>query len=148
MGERFVYKIVNYNPPPEKGMGYGFSAILDGELVRMLRAKPMSEEARGRANELATRTIRRLWRDCDYGLDMLKEPYSFVEDSWLLHYCTVPGDRCSLSIGQSGLASIESGFDRQLDFNPHNVNHPTQAYGLLSIWLRWANAANLSVTNV
>lgn len=150
----FTYSIHNFIPPAEHSSmgGFGFSTSIDPQLARKALETELPENYRERLLEIGKGIIMgtHLARD-DF---LIHPPYSFVEQddkyTCLLHSCDVPGDACSLSVSWEDINSLKKGRNsffgitsRGLPYHPHNVDTSKQAYGLLSLWLRWAHSLDV-----
>ena len=142
---KFIYEINGFMPPSEPGVGRcGFSAFLDKELaVRASQVKVSSEIQKGLL-KFGSEAIRRVWERDFKESELCGEVYNFHEDSLLLQYCSVPGDRCILGMAPGILTTLQEGtFPDRVEYSTHNVDNPLQAYALLTLWLRWANGVNV-----
>lgn len=143
--EKFLYRIDGFFPRKGLDLGaYGFAVELDKELANRALQKEITEEGYKNLTSLAESTIKIV------GLAVAKErimdSYHFVANSkgnltCLLQFCRVPGDACQLGIdGMEMGRFVERGkIERNPEYQPHNVDHPRQAYSLLSIWLNWVD---------
>jgi hypothetical protein len=62
----------------------------------------------------------------------------FIEDSWLLRYIQLEPMSCSC-FGIDGMYLDNAKNKRDVVWTPHNIDSPTQALKLVSIWLYWFN---------
>ncbi len=135
----FVYSIEGFRPPSEDGVcRWGFSAVIDRELARKARETEVSDEIRAGLLKFGNEAIRRVFGRDFSSWELCGEVYNFSGESLLLHYCSVPGDRCTL-----GMNSGEFEFGRGVEYQSHNVDNAQQAYALLALWTRWANGVNI-----
>ena len=144
MSDEFFYKIVGFSPREDMCTGgYGFCVLLDKNLAKKALETELFEKGYNNLETIATSTIKGV------GLakkdERIKPPYHFVRNedgklTWLLQFCTVPGDACDLGLewGEINGLKGEHFYKDYIDYTPHNVDHVRQAYSLLSIWLFWA----------
>lgn len=143
--EKFLYRIEGFFPADRLNLGaYGFAVELDKDFANKALQTEITEEGYKNLTKSVETTIRRV------GLvgknDRVRTPYNFVANkegklTCLLQFCTVPGDACDLGIGgiESGDFIARGVINRNPMYQPHNVDHPKQAYALLSAWLTWFN---------
>lgn len=140
--KEILYRIEGLIPTRTMAVGgYGFCVSLDMDSALLLLKIPRNPTER--ITDIAKKTLEVLFGD-----RLLHPPYRFIQmqdgskrDSCLLHYCTVAGDACDLGISFADLDSnskYRSG-KKWVIYSSHNVDSPTQAYGLLSLWLQWFN---------
>ena len=155
--KKFIYEVppVISSEEPKMG-GWGFCALLDCEFAMRARDTKIKEFTYRRLQEAGGIIISRV------GLDNMGKvkPYRFMDESLLLHFAQVPGNACDLGIGHMFQGNFEEGdweahkaFYTQMieageelgaiSYDPHNVDTKDQAYALLSLWVHWANTANI-----
>ena len=141
-----MYMIEGFSPSAHMTAGgYGFNVLLRKDIVLALFNKDYKEGER--ISNIAESHI-----DILFGENQLLRPhYHFMERkngkiSWLLQYCTVPGNACDL-----GIAFADLNDTRLIDeveyviYSSHNVDGVKQAYALLSIWLTWFNTIKSAI---
>ena len=145
----FIYRIEPIIPPSrESSRTFLVSADLDYEFALKARETDMPEKVYEGFIKQGREIIKL------FGLKNMGNviPYNFLKGSWLLHYCTVPGDACDLGLEHFShehfLRSAdeirkEGGLERSVSYSPHNVDMKEQAFCLLSLWVKWANTAKL-----
>ena len=142
MLERYIYQIRDFTPGNSRG-GYGFSILLDRELAIQAFNTKMPGEVNQRLNKFAKAIVKESGL-AKTGFLSEREFYRFFNDSWLLQYCSVPGNATNIGIDPSDFDEVENdqGLDvvNWIEYIPHNVDTMQQAYTLLSVWLDWANA--------
>jgi len=146
---KYVYGIDALIPPNESKLGFwGFNSELDPEFAAKARDTRIPEEVENNLQQHAGKIIQ------GFGLAELgeiKNPYHFMEESYLLHFVTVPGDACELGLGSFCQDDFfEDGWRRLKEagitpegviYVPHNVDSKDQAFCLQTLWLHWANGA-------
>ena len=151
---RFFYSIEGLYPPDGQGLGRGgFFTYLERKFSREALSTKLSEENIKRYQQDGEKIIERAWRR---NPGASAKPYSFHDGTCLLRYCVSPGDACDLSIqppeeieylkrelGETNLA--ESRDDLPIEYHPHNVDSPIQAYILLSLWTHWARTIQYTI---
>lgn len=142
--QKFLYRIMGFFPADNSLGAYGFSVELDKDLANKALQTELTEQGYKHLTQMAETVIRRA------GLAMQKErvstPYHFVGNksgnlTCLLQFCTVPGNACDLGIDgiETGRLVERGKIEHNPEYDPHNVDHPRQAYSLLSLWLNWAD---------
>ena len=140
-----MYKIEGFQPSTHMMIGgYGFNVLLKKEIALILLDKDYKKGET--ISKIAESHIEFM-----FGENHLSRPhYHFMERdnkiSWLLQYCTVPGNACDLGIAFADLndTKIIDGCEYVI-YSSHNVDNPRQAYALLSIWLTWFNVLKSSI---
>jgi hypothetical protein len=153
-----IYRFQAFGPKDRIFPGcWGFDAELDSRVALVLRQMEMKSEVKERFQESGRMTIK------GYGLNKMgeiKNPYSFVDDSFLLRGLKVPGDSCDLALGESDRENYLDDFARYkkwaeenpqeflrrpvpVSYMPHNVDTPLQASALLNLFVDWANLAEV-----
>ncbi len=136
-----LYRIYELYPRGELS-GAGFSVFLNGEFANKIRNIKLSNFNTDFMMKTSSDILKRLGFYERQGL-------YFYEGTMLLHWCRVDGSACE--IGVEGDVIGRDVYDRPLNYSPHNIDAPIQAYGLLSLWLHWFNyaeaAINLQQTN-
>ena len=148
-----LYSIHGYDPPDIDEIptgGFGFEIKINRDFAKKALQTELPEKGYGGLERMANLCIRRLWPEETNNLIH----YSFVENdekklTCLLHYCSVPGSRCCLYIEGFEIQDIlrENNARDFISYASHNVDNHTQAYGLLSIWLRWFNGVENHLKN-
>ena len=144
--EKLTYRIEGLLPTLHMSMGgYGFCVLLDKCTVDKLLSIPYSRDEN--ITKIAMNTISRIFGERN---DFWRNPCVFMmmsdgEPSSLIQYCTVPGDACSLGIDFGDIdGNIKyDGEKKWVMYSTHNVDSPTQAYALLSLWLQWMNTIHV-----
>jgi len=123
---------------------FGFAVLLDAGFAKKCLNIELNDRAKEFLIECANHTIssilpnRVLYADSPYHFAKTKDS----KESILLQYCEVPGvNCCSIGVGYEGIRDIENSYTGTLRYSPHNIDDIYQSYSLLSIWLRWCNAA-------
>ena len=125
------------------------AAELDYHFALKAREIPMPQKSLKRFFEIGDDIINK------FGLKKFGSvhPYNFVNGSWLLHYCVVPGNACDLGLDDFGRSDFLENFERvkkeselikelpPISYSPHNVDTKEQAFCLQSLWLCWAEYA-------
>jgi len=141
----FHFSIRGYQPPNEPTAGgYGFTIYFDGGFTNKLRLIEIPPSSIDNFNEFGKEII-----DTVFPKNDIVSPYLFVEGSWLLQVCRVPGNACDVGIDGSKASEIAS---RNLEghfieYVPHNVDSRDQAYTLLALWNHWYTLAS-AVNNI
>ncbi len=146
----FFYRIEGFVPPApnERRLGmYGFSIELDRDFARKALELELPDGARQRLVEDAQWIARGIW-----GNEFEREArYRFWGNTCLLQVATVFGNACSIGATPNEIQEIEREvsdaevkkqadiYKFPLQYNPHNVDHHLQAYGLLAMWTNWAD---------
>lgn len=141
--DTLLYRVIGYSPPA-KAMtlsGYGFSVNLDGDYARRCVNKKRPEGFDEKLNEFGKNVLRSLWN----GMEHIRTPYVFLEDTMLLRFCSAPGNACDLGIDGIDLDRIDR--DETVSYHPHNVDSHVQAYALLSVWIMWFDYSLTLVDN-
>ena len=144
MSERFNYRIEGFFPSDTALGSYGFAVELDKDLATKALNTEIPEAGYVNLQTMAREMITRV------GLakkgEQIREPLKFVTNnqgktSCLLQFCDVPGNACDLGIDgiTAGDFAQKGVVERNPVYNPHNVDHPRQAYALLSAWLTWSD---------
>ena len=122
-----------YELYPRGGMsGAGFSVFLNGEFANKVRNIKLSDLNTDFMMKVSSDILKKLGFYERQGL-------YFYEGTMLLHWCRVDGSACE--IGVEGDVIGRDIYDRPLNYSPHNIDAPVQAYGLLSLWLHWFKCA-------
>jgi len=145
----FMYSVEGFVPQAEMSMaGFGFLALLDRDYARKALSTEMPETVRGNLQSMGEYIIK------NSGLEptlFMQKPYHFVENSYLLQFCSSPGDACDLGmeinqlellreeLTDPGVLEQSRRFDNPITYLPHNVDSPLQAYTLFALWANWAN---------
>lgn len=131
--------------PPEIDMGaYGLATGLDMNLAKKAFGKELTQKTQDRFIEIGNHLVKSI------GLTkedrMIMSPYMFIQNdekmyTCLLHFVRVPGNACDLGIEWNQIDDVkrENSHRNLLEYGPHNVDSIHQAYGLLSLWLSWAD---------
>ena len=140
-----MYIIEGYQPSTHMMIGgYGFSVLLKKDIALALLDKEYKEGES--ISSIAEKHIEFM-----FGENHLSRPhYHFMErdgkKSWLLQYCTVPGNACDLGIAFADMNDTKTiDGDVYVIYSSHNVDSSRQAYALLSIWLTWFNIIKSSL---
>lgn len=116
------------------GMGmYGFSITLAEPIVSALLKTKRNSDAPllGMLNEQLVKSHRRDYHGCDVG---------YFENTWLLTNLKVEGDCACFGVDGNTRSSFRNPKrERNIKYNPHNIDSPEQAAILLSAWLLWFN---------
>ncbi len=122
-----TYRI--YELYPRGGMGgAAFSVFLNHELANRIKQTKLSEIKSTHIVDVAKTILKNTNLD-----GMEHKGLYFYEDTFLLHWCRVDGNACE--IGVEGNEIYQDHYDRPLGYGSHNIDTPTQAYGLLALWL-------------
>ena len=122
-------------------------ADLDYDFAVKARSTEMSEEIRNKFVEIGNDITNKFFDTKKIGRET---SYHFVKESWLLQYCTVPGNACDFGLEHNAQHDFLEDFERTkqqqnllrdfpISYTPHNVDTINQATCLLSLWLEWAN---------
>lgn len=133
--------------PPTKEMnmgGWGFSVGIDLGLAKRAFEEELSQEAHDRFMKIGDIIQKRM------GLEFGMPPYTFLRNenggsTYLLHVAHVLGDACDLGVHGNDLDCVKKdgrSYNNLLEYHHHNVDGTTQAFGLLSLWLNWAESVN------
>jgi hypothetical protein len=145
----FIYRINSIIPPePQSTRTFSVFPELDYEFAMKAREKEMDAKTRSGFKRFGRELIQK------YSLARNPEfltPYHFVEGSWFLHFCEVPGNACDLGLSTQFQHDFISNWERIkseknltgriVSYSPHNVDTKEQAFCLASLWLYWANNA-------
>ncbi len=129
---------------------FNFAIGLKSDFAWRMYHKEMTDSAYERLNKTRNEILKSI--DLDFS-SPTAYPYKFLDNekgnpTCLLRWCQVYGDACDLGIEGTELNLIT---DRRLSknemvvYNPHNVDSMKQAYGLLSLWLNWADFAYATI---
>lgn len=143
----FIYRIQPIVPPSEPRT-FSIDAELDYNFAFKARDTEMPEDIKNRFNEMGNSIVKRF-----FGSRKLLpvQPYNFVEKSWLLHYCSVPGNACEFGLCEHAQSDLAWYFEKTkqskipipegltASYSPHNVDTKDQAFCLQSLWLHWVN---------
>lgn len=156
MSKRYFYLVQGFVPPEKEnrrlGM-WGFTVFLDREFAVKSYNFKLNDKQRGRFYSEGKRISDAL----GLGEGFEEHNYTFVDDRLLLHVASVPGNACGLGITGSDLSDFIEDIKMnrkagermdELQYTPHNVDSIEQAYGLLSLWLNWAELAKALITPV
>ncbi len=149
------YVVSSFQPSSGNNLGrFGFSVGLDPNFAKKAFEKEISEEIYKRFDKMGKSIIAL----SGFKGKFTQPPYKFVENQKgnltnLLRWCDVPGDACDLGIDGSELSNLMTRefddlikYKSMIEYGPHNVDSPQQAYALLSLWLNWSNHA-LAICN-
>lgn len=137
------YYTISGFSPPSKDMamgGYGFAIGLNAGFAKKCIQFNAKMENLSRLNDMGLERLKMIF---DYATD---KPFHYQEKNdeptLLLHWVQVPGNACDL--GNAGIDTediLKMKDDDLLEYYPHNVDSIKQAYGLLSLFLRWYDSA-------
>jgi len=151
MFPKSFYRIVGLEPRLCPG-GFGFSANLDREYAIKALNYKIPEKVKENFREFGLRVIKEV-RLKNKGF-MSGDPYHFLDDTFLLRYCEVPGNACDLGVEGSDLGQFVKDsketklpITSPLRYGPHNADNHQQAYALLALWTNWANTMQTLVDN-
>jgi hypothetical protein len=141
------YVVSGFSPRTDINLSaFNFCIGLNFDFALKSYDKELTESAYNRLNETRNEILKSI--KLDFGSPNAY-PYRFLENdkgnlTYLLSGCNVSGDACDLGIEWMELDSIKKRdpyHSKIIIYGPHNVDSPKQAYGLLSIWLNWADFA-------
>lgn len=146
--KEFIYSIRGFSPPAkgDNNMGaWGFATKINGKVADELFKTILSEEEYETIQKIGRLIIEGYKFDSKF-----IRPYDFVKNkdgklTFLLHCCDVPGNACSLDLERVDLSQENPHIKPWLEYIPHNVDTMPQAAALLSLWLKWADAARGSI---
>jgi hypothetical protein len=145
--QRYIYDIPPMFEKPSMGHKWAFVVKLDSEAAVYAREKSLLEVDVDTFQEQGSKIIKDF---SIYAINerMFRTPYTFLEDSFLLHYVNAPGDATDLEIGWEFMYLVNEKWGEEsknellefpLVYDTHNVETQVQASCLLSLWLHWAN---------
>jgi hypothetical protein len=143
----FIYKVEKLVPiinGPFRMFSIG--ADLDYKFALKARSTEMPKGFQERFNEIGNNITDKFFDAKRFGREI---PYHFAKESWLLQYCTVPGNACDFGLEHGAQYNFLDNFERireqnplvgfPISYSPHNVDTKDQALCLLDLWLEWAN---------
>ncbi len=138
------YVVSGFSPIADRLLSrYSFSIGLKTDFAMKCLDKEMTDSAYDKLDNRRNEILKLI--DLDFGP---LGPYQFFENekgktTCLLRWCQVPGNACDLGIDGREVDSImnKKFINDMIIYGPHNVDCMGQAYGLLSIWLTWADFA-------
>jgi hypothetical protein len=138
------YQIEGLFPHKELTLGScGFLVSLDISFAERALSTPLDTKQEKRWQTEGSELIKRL----NIGGLCQSHAYHFWKDTSLLQFCAVPGNATDLGVEPSDIEFIEQVRSSKIDhtnllvnYTPHNVDSPLQAYGLLGLWTHWANS--------
>lgn len=140
------YRIVGFSPGKKPLHKYEFGMrITDMEVAAKMYDTLLDKTAMDTFDGVGRKLVKQIF---PYAKS-IETPYHFVANpegkpTWLLWYCQVPGNATDLGIEGTQLSGIlNEGLENSLtlEYGSHNTNSIEAAYGLLSLWARWADVA-------
>lgn len=129
-----LYSIEGFDTRLGLGMGrYGFSITLAEPIVKALLNTKRDDFV-----PLAIGVKERLVKSHkkDYGGCHVE----YYADTWLIRSIRVEGDCACFGIDGSTVSALtDKNRERNIKYNPHNIDSPEQAAIILSAWLLWFN---------
>lgn len=136
------YRIERFEPVQHLDIGaYGFSIELDGDFAQTQKLYEIQPFSLSRLNEMGVKILKKIFPGEG---QFIRTPFNFWEGTCLLTNVTVPGNACGLDMSHTDFHSLCSGRAPQesVQYAPHNVDNPRQAYALLSLWLKWFDSVS------
>jgi hypothetical protein len=155
----FLYRVQGFVPPAkdETRMGmYGFGIELDLEFAKRAFGKELSDKVHERFQERGKEIVRRTFQKYNF----IPEPYFFSGNengavsslrgnrTFLASSFIVPGDACSLDLDwmESSHLKEEKPHQNFIEYSPHNVDSMQQAYTLFSLFAKWADIVEATIS--
>jgi hypothetical protein len=123
---------------------YGFDMGIERKFAKKAYQMPMTNPGFESLQNEGQAIIKEVMK-----VDMIENPYKFVPNekglTFLIASIDVSGNSCDLGLDGSELGNIEEELEKTnevykyLTYVPHNVDSPSQAYLLLSLFLNWEN---------
>lgn len=125
--------------------GAGFGAYLSPSAAAAAAGATLCCDGQQRLVDACRRRITAVWPEdasaSRYGLRI-----EFVDDSWLPRFFQVPGDAATLDLDwYNAEQAVRGTLTGDLHYGPHNVDHFSQAFGLIALFTGWAEMFEATV---